>query len=146
MKLKAVVTRTAPQTLIEGTNSSAVADTFRDRVAIAHLRVTPHGFGPATHYVQESDLSIPTSDGALGVEVTLSKVSTSWRRSGEMFIIALQAVQATYKELIENTCPVGTKVQLFCALALDDKVQVGDGSYKSLIELDPIWVEGMLAA
>ncbi len=142
MKLKAVVTRNAPETLINALNSTAVADAFRDQVAIAQLHVDPLDFGPATHYVQESDLSIPNSDGRIGIEVTLSKVSTSWRRSGETFLNALAAVEQIYVEIIEYHMEQGVPVQLFCVLALDDKVKLPNQEPTSLVELPARTVEG----
>ena len=142
MKLKAVVTRNAPADLIDALNSPKVADAFRDQVAIAHLRVDPRDFGPATHYVQESDLAIPNSDGRIGIEVTLSKVSTSWRRSGETFLNALSAVEAIYVELIERYMEQEAEVQLFCVLALDDKIKLPGQEPTSLVELPARTVEG----
>ena len=142
MKLKATVTESAPEKLLAILDSSEVADGFRD-IVCEHLGVEPNDFGPATHYVQKTDLTIPTSDSKLGIEVTLSKVSVNDNRSHCDFLRALTAVQEMYESLISRNAPCGTSVQLFCVLALDQPIKFQGKEPTSLIELDPIDVEGL---
>ncbi len=143
MKLKAVATASMPEDFLVALDSSYVADAFREGVAVPHLHVDRASYGPATHYVQMTDLSIPTSDraGAWGVEVTLSKVSVNDSRSGQDFKRALGAVRDIYRELIETYLYSDQECQLFVVLALDDKIKV-DGMQVSLLELDPVNIRG----
>lgn len=143
MKLKAVATnaRFFPQSLINAFNSIETADEFR-RIVISRLHVRPEDFGPATHYVQETDLSISTSDGALGVEVTLSKVSVHPSRAVNDFKAALKAIERYYTKLINRYLHQEREVQLFCVLALDAPVKFPGEEPTTLIELPPKKVKG----
>lgn len=143
MKLKAVATSTLPQSLINAMNSSDMADDFW-AVLREHLHVPREELGPATHYVQETDLIVPPSNGVLGVEVTVSKVSLSDRRSAQDFKNALNAIQAHYADLIRTYVHRSSRqVQLFCVLVLDGPIKFTGEEPTSLIELPPIMVAGL---
>lgn len=142
MKLKAVVSRNLPPELLEALNSSEVADTFRD-IVVEYLNVRPSDFGPATHYVQETDMVVPMSNGQTGIEIMLSKVSLSPRRSAQSFRDTLEAFKKFYIALIQRHLPEGEKTQLFCVLALDGPVKFPGEEPTSLVELPAVMVDGL---
>lgn len=143
MKLKVAATRTLPQSLIAAFNSSDTAGRFLDNVVDNHLHVPRSALGPATHFVQETDLTVDVFDDA-GVNVAFTMVSANRFRSAEDFWQALKAVERIYRELIEVHVPVGQRVQLFCALALDGEIEGPDGIRTRLIETQPVWIDGRL--
>ncbi len=134
MKLKAAATRTLPESLFEAFDSSTTADEFK-RITISHLRVRLDDFGPTTHFVQETDPIIPTSDGAIGISVVWSQVSVTSRRAPDDFKAALKAIERYYYRLIAQHLPLGQEAQLFCVMALDLPVKFPGEEPTNLIEL-----------
>jgi len=141
MKLKAVATHSLPDALLLALDSTEVADAFI-RIVTEHLHVAPGSAGPATHYVQKTDYAIPTSDGRMGVEVTLSKVSVNDNRARNDFKRALEALQKFYIGLIEHHLDANQEAQLFILLALDQPIKFVGQEPTSLLELDPVMVSG----
>jgi len=144
MKLKAAATRTLPPALLEALNSAFVVSRFYE-VIIRHLHVSPDSIGPATHFVQETDLTIPRSNNAPGgINIAFTMVSVNRYRSAEDFLNALRAVVQIYRELVWANVFKGQRVQLFPAMALDVGIEGPDGKTTKLLELNPEWVEGQL--
>lgn len=141
MKLKAAATRTLPKKLFEAFNSSPTADEFK-QIAVRHLRVRADDFGPATHFVQETDPTVPNSDGAMGVSVVWSQVSVNSRRAPDDFRAALRAVERYYYKLIAQYLIEGQEAQLFCVMALDMPVKFPGEEPTNLIELPSKTVKG----
>jgi hypothetical protein len=142
MKLKATATRTLPRQILEALDSPEVVERFRNDVVLKHLHVSPQAFGPATHYVQATDLTIELEPGWFGIEASLTKVSANRLRSASDFENALRAVEKIYLDLIERLAPPGgIRIQLFCVLQLDKAVEGPDGKDTCLIETEPRWVE-----
>lgn len=131
MKLKAVIGRHMEQELqdeIEVMRGEVMA-----RVIGPHLH-RPN-FGPAEFYIQRCDFA--HSEKAF-CEVRLTGVSMTRDRSDKDFDDACEALEALYREKIEETLFHPKQVQLMVSLMLDQPRR--DGS--CLVERPPIWVEG----
>jgi hypothetical protein len=143
MKWKAAVTRTAPPALLDAINSEELYDRLCEEIGVACLHVKPEDIGPATHFNQEADLTIPSKKKpALGCNVALTMVSVTRNRCDEDFTLALDELQRIFREVIEENLPIGMQMQLYCALALDDEIMDRNHHKTKLPELGPIWVEG----
>lgn len=143
MKLKAAATRTLPPALLEAMNSSRITEQFYEIIEDC-LNVDRDAIGPATHFVQETDLTIPDEEHGMGVNVAFTMVSVNRHRSSQDFADALCAIERVYEDMIADFVPTGTKVQLFCVLAVDGEIEDFNGRPTRLLETEPKWVEGRL--
>jgi hypothetical protein len=106
-----------------------------------HLKVDPARWGPAEFYLQHCDEGVSGRDGFC--EVRLSGVSKTDDRAPNDFRHARQALENIYAELIRKYLPSGKRVQLFVSLMLDQPLS--DEERTTLVEGDPIWIEGAAA-
>lgn len=141
MKLKAAASRNLPASLLEAMNSRELVLQFHVIIA-DRLSVNLEDIGPATHFVQETDLTIPLDENKRGINVALTMVSTNRYRSSENFAQTLRDIRLLYAGMIQRHIPVGQGVQLFCVLALDGEIEGFDGKPTRLLEMAPEFVEG----
>ncbi len=149
MKLKATARRHLPEPLLAALDAGDVADTF-DQMIITHLHVAEEDLGPATHYVQLTDFSIPRKRKPVrvhdfGIEVHLSKVTANDIREPENFQALLEALEQYYSILIRAHVPEGQFVQLFVGVSLDKHIKLSRQTPTALLERPAIWVEGRAA-
>lgn len=139
MKLKAVITESAPQDLIKAFGGRLFAISFIGDIvtAIFHVR-SPVG-KPAEYYVQKPDLSIDT--GYCGIIVNLTGVSRG-RRKPKQFHDALKKLHEISKRRIETLLDTNQTAQLFCTIMLDKEISIRPGEYSNILESKAEWVCG----
>jgi hypothetical protein len=145
VKFKAAVTGNAPQGLFERLNSGEIVALLMDRVVVRCLHVRVEELGPATHYVQRTDVLTAFSED-IGVVVGLTMVSRKRTRSDQDFADALLAIESIYESIIATEIPRGARAQLFVAIALDGDIEAPlymGGKRTNLIETEPKWIEGL---
>lgn len=139
MKLKAAATDGIAQTFVDYIDGGEFANKVYSQVLVNHLSVPPT-WGPAEFYVQKSDTTVDRGYG-LGCEVRLSGVSVKSERTPAHFERALVALANLYERAIKRFLPQGTTVQLFVSIMLDSPTWF-HGKVTTLLEMDPVWVEG----
>ena len=140
MKLKAAVTEGITEVFLDHIDGSEFANKVYTQVLIECLSV-PRSWGPAEFYVQKTDTTVDRGYG-LGCEVRLSGVSVKPERTPEHFERALIALADLYERAIKRFLASGQKVQLFVSIMLDSPTWF-HGKVTTLLEMDPVWVEGM---
>ncbi len=141
MKLKAVITDSAPEALVEAFGGKDFALRFLTLIVGAHLDVLDPINRPAEYYVQEPDRTVCVGN-KIGVELRFTGVSRNGRKA-ERFHKALAALVEIAKETIQSALGHDAQeVQLFCVLMLDGDVETspGSGKYSSVLESEPLWV------
>lgn len=141
MKLKCAATSNLPPALLLALDSAEVVEAF-DSIIIRCLHVKWQDIGPATHFVQETDKTIPRRNGEGGINVAFTMVSNNRFRSDEDFAQALRAIEDLFAGFIHAHVPQGQKVQLFCVLQTERDIEGFDGKPVRLLETDPVWIEG----
>ncbi len=144
MKFKAAVTDNAPRGLVDRLNSRETAALLMEHVVRECLHVSAQEIGPATHYVQRTDVLVSLSDD-VGVVVGLTLVSKKRTRSDQDFADALGAIERVYESVISEEIAEGTRAQLFVAIALDGDVEAPThmgGRRTNLLETDAKWIDG----
>lgn len=145
MKFKAAITYNASRELFALSNDPNFGKRLMYEVVVDCLHVPPKNLGPATHYLQVSDLLVPIFSG-VGLVVGFTMLSCARTRSDQDFENAMLATERIYKEAVLRMMPRGTKTQLFVALSLDDKIappaHMGMKP-TNLIETIPTWIEGL---
>jgi len=143
MQLKAVITRGAPEGLVEAFASELFAGNFLKQVVGACLGAQEPIKRPAEFYVQEPDRTVCVN-GHIGVELRFTGVSRNGRKA-KQFHAALTTLETLARQTISHALTSGgslMKVQLFCVLMLDGDVETspGSGQYSNVLETEAIWV------
>ena len=148
MKFKLTATDDMPYSLIVESNRPSFAAHLKKEVIEGCLHVKPDDIGPATHYLQHTDLLVPTEDSPrklYGAVVGFTMLSVTPHRAQTWFHDAMWKTQAIYRQLLRSHMPLGSDTELFVALALDDRIHppahMGTEK-KNLIETVPIIVVG----
>lgn len=145
MKLKAVLFKTSPVTLLNALNK--IRQEALARVLVPHLHVPPD-FGPADFYVQvcdeaEKDASQSPTDHMCVVGLSnVSGPSTARKRSYDSYFEAQQALFQLYLEKLKLHIPEGHRTQLYASIALDQAIPDNAGRMSSLVESPTLWVPG----
>jgi len=147
MKLKAVISNTAPKALFEAFKSPLFARKFLTEVVGEALGVENPLARPGEFYVQEPDPIVAIDDsGVWGIELRLTGVSRNGRKAA-MFHNALKALnnlaRRTIAELFVSEGDLSdAKVQLFSVLMLDGEIESapGSGRYTNVLETPAEWV------
>lgn len=158
MKLKATISlpgedfsvdqRFALASLVIATNTPTLHNEVYDRVLSGHLRVPARmdkdAFGPAEYFTQLSDRMTPAVNaGAVGFEVTLSRVSVTNRRAPGDFWDGLAELHRIYCDLATQHLALGMRAQVYTSMALDRPINYLDKvGQTSLPEHGPDWVDG----
>ncbi|OHA18516.1 MAG: hypothetical protein A2664_02665 [Candidatus Taylorbacteria bacterium RIFCSPHIGHO2_01_FULL_46_22b] len=140
MKLKAVMSATLPIGLYKALITPTLNTWFIEEVARKCLHATE--VNPAGHYIQYPDFSVPWADGQDGVEVSFSKLSASFSRSGKDFHDARLAIEAKFAWIIKHQLPIGRKCWLFVGSQTDQPILGPDGRALTLQELPYQLVQG----
>ncbi len=142
MKLKAVISPNLPVRFARALITPELNGWYLETVIVGCLHVPRSAVHPATHYIQWPDFMVQYQDDRLGVEVSFSKLSARFDRSGKDFEMARQAVREKFKDLIEQNLPTIRSCGLFIGSQTDKETEGPDGSWKTLHELDMVEVFG----
>ncbi len=143
MKLKAVLINFDPHAsetdaLLEALHSAALLESVEDRVIRGALRSSE--MGPAEWYLQECDMGRHPS-GKRGVEVRLTGVSKTWKRSDADFTSAREELLDIYRKAIEKNLSARRECQLFVAVMVDAPVQLENGISSPIVESAAPWIK-----
>lgn len=149
MKLKAAIRDdTGSDLLMHVFGSPGFAEAFYDMLEDTFGIMNARG-RPAEYYVQMPDRAItPMMDaenGLRGVEVRLTGVSRAGR-DPQVFVDALGQLEVVVERLLFNNLFVGSSAQMFVVMMLDGEIPLPDGSYASVLESKPGWVDGAKAS
>jgi len=144
MKLKAAITRGAPEAVVNALGSSEFARSFLVAVVEDQLGASKSIERPAEYYVQEPDYTV-NIEGRFGVELRLTGVSRSNRKAAQ-FHRAIKKLNELANQTIAKALQAsgsGVEVQLFCVLMLDGDVETapGSGVYSNTLESDAVLVQ-----
>ncbi len=136
--------------LVVALNRPSFARDILDEVLVKHLRVPPRGsaneWGPADYFDQECDRMIPWHPDVIGIDITISGVSVTHKRSVADFWTAADELLLISKTVTESLLLIGMGAQLQSRLALDKAIPHMDKPGEtSLLERGPIMVAGKLA-
>jgi len=140
LKLKAVLDPDTPAELVDYLNSRKFAAEILNEVLNPHLHV-PSPWRGADFYVQNCDFGVG-GNPSLFCEVRLTGVSANDDRSKTDFRKALGGLEQAYMRAIHRLIPRGIKVQLMVCLMLDKPIAFDNKEPLSLLETQPVEVEG----
>lgn len=98
---------------------------------------------PSGHYIQYPDFMVEWEDGQLGVEVSFSKLSASFTRSGMDFHRARVKIAERFTQIIQTNLPREKTCTLFVGSQTDKAIEGIDGSMTTLHETDYIKIQGI---
>ncbi len=98
---------------------------------------------PSGHYIQVPDFSVEWENGKMGVEVSFSKLSASFTRSGLDFHNARVKIVERFTQVIQTNLPRGKMSTLFVGSQTDKPIEGIDGSLTTLHETDDIEIQGI---
>ena len=138
MKLKAAITKGAPESVVEAMGSVSFAMAFLREICVNILGAENVLIKPAEYYIQEPDVTVNIG-GGIGVELRLTGVSRNGR-TAKQFHHALNGLHDLATETIRQALVLEggapPSIQLFTVLMLDGDVETspGSGVYSSVLE------------